>query len=75
MEYYFNAENQDSYYDAPDARLYWENTYCGYDSILSDDEGTLLDYTFGEGLEGKHQYKEKGDLLINTFSVDISSTD
>lgn len=73
VEYYFDAEMGEAYYDGPETRLSWDIEGCEYDSILSDDEGTWLYYTTGEGLEGKHQYYEKKDLLINTFEVGIST--
>lgn len=72
VEYYFDAETYEAYYDGPETRLSWDNEGCEYDSILSDDEGTWLYYTTGVGLDGKHQYYEKKDLLINTFEVGIS---
>jgi len=72
VEYYFDAETFEAYYDGPETRLSWDNEGCEYDSILSDDEGTWLYYTTGVGLEGRHQYYEKKDLLINTFDVSIS---
>jgi len=72
VEYFFDAEMGEAYYDGPETRLSWDMEGCEYDSILSDDEGTWLYYTTGEGLMGKHQYYEKKDLLINTFEVGIS---
>jgi len=72
VEYYFDAETGEAYYDGPETRLSWDNEGCEYDSILSDDEGTWLYYDYADGVQGKHQYEEKGDLRINTFSADIS---
>jgi len=72
VEYYFDAEAGEAYYDSPDTRLSWDAEGCEYDSILSDNEGTWLYYTAGVGLEGKHQYYEKKDLHYNTFEVSIS---
>lgn len=72
VEYYFDAEVNEAYYNSPEARLSWDYEGCEYDSILSDDEGTWLYYTTDVDVEGKHQYYEKDDLLINTFSASIS---
>ena len=72
MEYYFDVETGEAYYDGPETRLSWDMEGCEYDSILSDDEGTWLYYTTDVSLDGKHQYKERGDLRINTFEISIS---
>jgi|GEM_PF-6546079 len=72
VEYYFDAEVAEAYYDGPETRLSWDMEGCEYDSILTDLEGTWLYYTTGEGLEGRHQYYEKKNLICNTFEVEIS---
>ena len=72
VEYYFDKEVFESYYDSPETRLSWDNEGCEYDSILEDDEGTWLYHTTGEKLEGRHQYKENGDLHWNTFDMTIT---
>lgn len=72
VEYYFDKEGYEAYYDGPETRLSWDNEGCEYDSILSDSEGTWLYLSAGEKLEGKHQYKEKGNLHWNTFDMGIT---
>lgn len=72
VEYFFDVEVHEAYYDGPDTRLSWDNEGCEYDSILDDEEGTWLYHTTGEKLEGRHQYKAKDGLHWNTFDMTIT---
>lgn len=72
VEYFFDVEVHEAYYDGPDTRLSWDNEGCEYDSILEDEEGTWLYHTTGEKLEGRHQYKAKDGLHWNTFDMTIT---
>lgn len=72
VEYFFDVEVHEAYYDGPDTRLSWDNEGCEYDSILEDEEGTWLYHTTGEKLEGRHQYQAKDGLHWNTFDMTIT---
>lgn len=71
VEYSFDPAGE-VFYDSEEIQLSWDTTDCMYDSILEDEEGTRLVYTFGQEIRGSHQYETKQGLVTKSFSAQVS---